>query len=149
MQQYQIIKGLKEPWNAHPKRRKSFDDLLILAGDMEIGDAAVLTQAEAQTFRTILMAQGYRCVTDGYRCEVRGKTLAFKLEQPLTVHREPDDFKRCESELCTDCRQPTRFWLTPHVPLCEACCEIRNKAKSGARRNDSSGHPQPDSKPAP
>jgi hypothetical protein len=44
---------------------------------------------------------------------------------PVTVHHEPDEFRFWEAEDCVDCRQPTRYWLTPHVPLCPNCAANR------------------------
>jgi hypothetical protein len=49
--------------------------------------------------------------------------------KPIT-HQEPDEFRRMEAEDCTDCRQPTRTWLTPHVPLCESCAQKREAVMS-------------------
>jgi hypothetical protein len=77
---YQIISGLKEPIG-RPIKRTSLDDLIELAREMKVGDAVPLTLSESQTFRVILNALGYRCLTDGYRCEVPGKILTFKLSK--------------------------------------------------------------------
>jgi len=77
---YQVLSGLKAPIG-RPVKRQKLDDLIKLAQTMEVGDAAILSNSEAQSFRTILNALGFDCVTDGYRCEVRGKTLAFKLKR--------------------------------------------------------------------
>lgn len=47
--------------------------------------------------------------------------------QPFTVHHEDAEFKRDEAENCTDCHQPTRYWLPDkHTPLCPDCCAKRN-----------------------
>jgi len=82
---YQIVKGLSEP-TARPLSRNSLDDLIELAKTMDTGDAAVLSLSEVQTFRIILVAQNFRCVTDGFRCKVHGKTLAFKLaKEPFSL----------------------------------------------------------------
>ena len=40
---------------------------------------------------------------------------------PLTVHLEPKEFFAWEAEDCVVCRKPTRYWLTPHIPLCPGC----------------------------
>jgi hypothetical protein len=37
------------------------------------------------------------------------------------VHHEPDDLKFCPPENCVKCKQPTRYWLDPHTPLCQNC----------------------------
>lgn len=47
---------------------------------------------------------------------------------PATVHLEPADFRKMDEEDCTDCHRPTRYWLTPHIPLCQECVEKRNVA---------------------
>lgn len=75
---YRIIEGLRPPIMRPPHRTK-LDDLIALAASMKSGEAAVLTESEAQTFRVILNAQGFDCATDGWRCDERGKTLIFKL----------------------------------------------------------------------
>jgi hypothetical protein len=38
-----------------------------------------------------------------------------------TVHLEPDDLRHCPSEKCSECGEKTRYWLTPHIPLCQDC----------------------------
>lgn len=38
-----------------------------------------------------------------------------------TVHREPEWFSDWPMEECSECRTPTRYWLTPHIPLCQVC----------------------------
>ena len=77
---YAVLKG-KIPHCARPSKRTKLDDLIALAKEMETGDAAVMSSADAQTFRTILNTLGFDCVTEGYRCETRGKTLAFKIQR--------------------------------------------------------------------
>lgn len=93
MPSYRIIKGLTPP-SGRDARRTKLDDLIILAGEMEIGDAALMTSAESQTFRVVLAAQGFACVTDGYAShrfnvdKMEGdlsKILVFKLEMPPTT----------------------------------------------------------------
>lgn len=37
------------------------------------------------------------------------------------VHREPEWFSDWPMEECSECRTPTRYWLTPHIPLCQVC----------------------------
>jgi hypothetical protein len=34
---------------------------------------------------------------------------------------EPLEFSRMMPENCTVCRNPTRYWYTPHIPLCQNC----------------------------
>jgi hypothetical protein len=63
---YEIAKNLRRP-KSRPSRRKSLDDLVALAKRMRAGHAALLPFSEVQTFRIILAAQGYACVSDGYR----------------------------------------------------------------------------------
>jgi hypothetical protein len=60
-------------------RGDTLQALILCANQMAVGDAVVLSNSEAQTFRVILAAQGFLCVTDGYRCPQRTKLLAFKL----------------------------------------------------------------------
>lgn len=77
---FSIVKGLAPPVTDHGQRPNSQTQALVeLAQAMEIGDAAVLNNSQAQQFRTVLAGMGFYCATDGWRCEVRGKTLAFKL----------------------------------------------------------------------
>lgn len=73
-----IISGMTPPIG-RPLKRTSLDQLIEIANQMKVGDAVPLTLSEAQTFRVILAAQGFKCFTDGYRCQQRGKILAFKL----------------------------------------------------------------------
>ena len=58
------------------------DQKKILSREMEVGDAAHMCLSDAQQFRIILAAQGFDCVSDGYRSEVTGMTLVFKLAPP-------------------------------------------------------------------
>lgn len=37
------------------------------------------------------------------------------------IHHEPDHFKSWPAEHCSECKEPTRFWLTPHIALCPNC----------------------------
>ena len=39
------------------------------------------------------------------------------------VHHEPADLKHVRPEACSKCGQSTRYWLTPHVPLCRICAD--------------------------
>jgi hypothetical protein len=78
-QTYTVVKGITPPLPSRPLKRTSLDGLLEVAQRMEVGDAVVMRSAEAQVFRYLLFALGYHCITDGYRCTVRGCTLAFKL----------------------------------------------------------------------
>jgi hypothetical protein len=55
--------------------------ILNLALAMEVGDCAEISLPEAGTLRVMLLAMGYRCQTDGWRCDTKGKILAFKLHQ--------------------------------------------------------------------
>lgn len=80
MVNYKIITGMQPPTTRDLKRTK-LDALVSLAKDMSVGDAAILTTSEAQIFRYILTAQGFMCLTDGWRCPDRTKTLAFKLQR--------------------------------------------------------------------
>ena len=44
------------------------------------------------------------------------------------VHLEPEPYLSMrEVENCSKCGLPTRWWLTPHVPLCPACADKVNK----------------------
>lgn len=76
---YTILKGITPPLPSRPLKRTSLDDLLEAAKRMEVGDAVVMRLSEAQVFRYLLFALGFHCVTDGYRCPERGRTLVFKL----------------------------------------------------------------------
>lgn len=76
--EYTVTRGLQPPV-ARGERRYKLTALIDLAKQMRVGDAVALRLSEAQTFRIILAALGYECVTDGYRCKEPGKTLAFKL----------------------------------------------------------------------
>jgi hypothetical protein len=79
---YVIHKGVELPTGRPEKRRhRKVMDMVRLARHMEIGDCVELTLSEAATFRTVMLAlgQGVMCVTDGWRCRTRGKTLAFKV----------------------------------------------------------------------
>ena len=82
---YTVTKG-RQPRLGRPQRRVSLDRLLALADKMETGDAVLLTSSEAQTFRTILAAKGFDCVTDGYASpdtEYPRRTCVFKLAKNL------------------------------------------------------------------
>jgi len=46
-----------------------------------------------------------------------------------TVHLEPEHFRRCPCENCSECGKPTRHWLTPHIPLCQDCAWSSPNAK--------------------
>jgi len=65
---YEVLRGLREPIG-RPLRRSKLDALIKLSDEMQLGDAAVLSLSESQQFRIILNAKGFRCLTDGYRCE--------------------------------------------------------------------------------
>lgn len=70
-----IDRGLSGPARAGRK----ILGLLDLARMLPAGHCVELSLAETQTFRIILMAQGYHCRTDGWRCKTRGKVLVFKI----------------------------------------------------------------------
>ncbi len=89
---YDVLRGLRPPIG-RPLKRQSLIQLIELAKSMELGDAAVLTNSEAQVFRYILAGMGYLCLTDGYRCDVRGKTLAFKLDADPATERK--NYEHC------------------------------------------------------
>jgi len=76
---YQTTQGLQPPATRRPTKRQSLDDLVMLANGMEINEAALLTLSEAQTFRVILAAQGFNCVTDGYRSPPGRRIWCFKI----------------------------------------------------------------------
>ena len=78
---YIVHKGLPPPAGRPDKQNRSnkLPELIALAARMQMGDAVELTLSEANTLRTILLAQGFVCRTDGWRCQTRGKVLAFKL----------------------------------------------------------------------
>jgi hypothetical protein len=78
---FQIVKGLKVPLG-RPPRRGILDDLVALAEEMRVGDAAMLRLSEANQFRIILAAQGWLCLTDGYACPDKRFVYAFKLWKP-------------------------------------------------------------------
>jgi len=40
-----------------------------------------------------------------------------------SVGYEPDDLSKDEPEKCSECHYPTRYWLDPHTPLCQACAK--------------------------
>ena len=80
---FRITSDLKPPL-VRPFKRTSLDELVELASIMSIGEAALLTNSQAQTFRVILAAQGFLCVTDGWRTpdkpgEGIRRTWCFKL----------------------------------------------------------------------
>lgn len=52
-----------------------------------------------------------------------GVLLAVANKENRTVHLEPEHFRRWPSEDCSECGKPTRYWLTPHVPLCQDCAQ--------------------------
>lgn len=81
---YTIYKGLSIPSGRRTKRT-SLDKLVLLAQQMEVGEAVELDYSEAQTFRIVLAGQGFDCITDGYNTQSPGKLLAFKLK---AGHRE-------------------------------------------------------------
>jgi len=81
---YQVRHDLK-PHSGRPLRRTALDGLVELASSMKVGDAAFLTNSEAQTFRIILAAQGFHCVSDGYLSpggSYPARTWVFKLAPP-------------------------------------------------------------------
>ena len=84
---YNIIKGMAPP-NMRPSRQVNLDNLVNLAREMQVGDAVSLRLSEANQFRIILAAQGFECRTDGWRCTVPGKILAFKLlREPSAIQQ--------------------------------------------------------------
>lgn len=88
MNDYRVIKGLLPPEGREPRRTR-LGPLIELAQSMEVYDAALMTCAEAQTFRIILAALGFGCVEDGRHAPRRTgsgltKTLVFKLPPPNT-----------------------------------------------------------------
>lgn len=48
---------------------------------------------------------------------------------PVPVHYEPAEFSSYEPENCSICRLPTRYWLTPHIPLCPGCADKQVSAE--------------------
>ena len=84
---YTIVKNRRAPQGREPRRTK-LDGLVALANQMEVGDAAEMLPTDAQTFRIILAAQGFRCVSDGWNQE-RRVTLIFKLS-PLPTGYVPN-----------------------------------------------------------
>lgn len=88
----EIRKGLRPP-NGRPAKRSKLPGLIALADRMEVGDAAVLSLSDSQTFRVVLAAKGFLCLTDGDHCEVRGKTLAFKLNADPATERK--NYEHC------------------------------------------------------
>jgi len=53
-------------------------------------------------------------------------TAPINIKEEVTVHPEPPEFKNCPRENCTQCGKKTRNWLTPFMPLCEACAAAPN-----------------------
>ena len=45
----------------------------------------------------------------------------------IVVHLEPEEFRNWPSESCVECRTPTRYWVTPHIPLCKDCAYLLNQ----------------------
>ena len=80
---YCVVRGAPLPHNNRVPKRTKLNDLIALAHSMKPGEAAVVSQSDGQTLRLILNAIGFDCITDGYHCEERGKTLAFKIQKPL------------------------------------------------------------------
>lgn len=76
-----IIHCGMEPPAGRPDKtiRSKLPGLIATAKEMALGDCVELTLSEAGTFRIILLAMGYECRTDGWRCKTRGKILAFKM----------------------------------------------------------------------
>ena len=76
---YEIIHNPTPPT---PRKacRTHLDDLVSLAKSMQPGEAVLLSNSDAQTFRVIMAAQGFKCATDGWRSNDRSKLLTFKLE---------------------------------------------------------------------
>lgn len=75
---YRIEKGLVPP-PGRDTRATVLPRLIELADVMEVGDAVALVYREAQMMRTVLMAKGFKCITDGWHCDSIGRTLVFKL----------------------------------------------------------------------
>lgn len=49
------------------------------------------------------------------------------------VHPEPKEWSSYPPENCTKCRQPTRYWLTPHTPLCPDCASQMPKGQQSTQ----------------
>jgi hypothetical protein len=52
------------------------------------------------------------------------------MKQPFEVHDEPGGFNHFDPEPCVRCKYLTRYWLTPHIPMCQFCADILNKKVS-------------------
>lgn len=76
---YTITRKLLPP-SPRPVKRTELDKLVALADAMRVGEAVLLSNCQAQTFRVILAAQGFMCLTDGYRSDDKSKIWAFKLK---------------------------------------------------------------------
>ena len=92
---FRITNELRPPIG-RPLRRKSLDELVELSRIMTVGEAALLTNSQAQTFRVILAAQGFACVTDGYRSpDTPGsyprRIWCFKLNYETHTHLPPQE----------------------------------------------------------
>lgn len=62
------------------------------------------------------------------------KEAGYTFTPPPAVHLEDDDLQHVPAENCTDCRQPTRYWLSDkHTPLCPDCCAKRNASYVGVK----------------
>lgn len=60
------------------------------------------------------------------------KEAKYTFTPPPQVHLEDEEMHHCPPENCTDCRQPTRYWLPDkHTPLCQSCCAKRAEAHQG------------------
>ena len=78
-QGYAIAHGML-PHAGRPAKGSSMRTLIALAKHMRCGQAVLLSYSDMNTFRTILAAQGYSCVSDAYQSSVTGKTWVFKLK---------------------------------------------------------------------
>lgn len=79
LQKRTILKNLRLPPRSRALKRTSLENLIELAKEMEVNDAVIVRCCDAQTLRIILLALGFECITDGYHCPERGKTLLFKI----------------------------------------------------------------------
>lgn len=99
--EYQIASGENfKPPPPRPPKRTDLDQLVLLAQHMKVGDAVLLRPSTSQVFRTILVAQGFDCITDGYRSKPHERPCVwtFKLARK-SVPLQDECWKPNESRL--------------------------------------------------
>lgn len=79
MEVYTIRKYLVPPPRSRPLKRTVLEDLIDLAKRMDVDDGVIVKSSDAQLLRIILITLGFECITDGWNCPERGKTILFKI----------------------------------------------------------------------